>query len=255
MIKISKRHFRNSLSLFKLLPNLLTLTSLTIGLNSIKMALEYRWEKAVVCVVIAAIIDGLDGKLARLLNASSVFGAELDSLCDFVNFGVCPALIMYLWLHSIDNIFFLWSAAVIYTTCMVIRLARFNTSLSSSDKLLRSFFIGVPAPAGAMLCLLPLILSFEIARDFNVDISKYAFFVPSYMTFVGFLLACRVPTFSLKHTQIKKEYVWVVMLAFGVVIIETFLYPWYWLVLLSLIYLCSIPISFRRSRLMMHHKE
>jgi CDP-diacylglycerol--serine O-phosphatidyltransferase len=250
MIKISPKHFHNSLSFFKLLPNLLTLTALTIGLNSIKMALEGKWEKAVFCIIIAAIIDGLDGKLARLLNATSVFGAELDSLCDFVNFGICPVLITYLWLHSMTSVAFLWSATVIYAICMVIRLARFNTNLSNPDKVLKSFFIGVPAPAGAILCLLPLILSFEIAKDFKINISNYIYFIPFYIMCIGFLLACRIPTFSLKHIQIKKEYVWIVMLVFAIIIIEVLLYPWYWLPLLNLIYLCSIPISFKRSRLM-----
>lgn len=219
------------------------------------MALEGRWEKAVLSIVIAAIIDGLDGKLARLLNATSVFGAELDSLCDFVNFGICPVLITYLWLQQLSNVSFLWSATVIYALCMVIRLARFNTSLSSPDKLLKAFFIGVPAPSGAMLCLLPLILSFEIAPDFNISIDNYAHFIPFYITSVGFLLACRVPTFSLKYIQVKKEYVWIVMLVFGIILIETLLYPWHWLPLLNVVYLCSIPVSFKRSRLMRQQRR
>ena len=101
MIKINSKNFSSSLSILKLLPNFLTLMALTIGLNSFKMALEGKWEKAVYCIIIAAIIDGLDGKLARLLNATSSFGAELDTLCDFANFGVFPVFVLYLWLSPI----------------------------------------------------------------------------------------------------------------------------------------------------------
>ena len=162
MIKINHKHFHNTLSILKLLPNFLTLLALTIGLNSFKMALEGNWERAVICIVVAAIIDGIDGKLARLLNATSSFGAELDSLCDFVNFGVCPVVVLYLWLYTIIAPAFLWSATVTYTICMSIRLARFNTSVLNPSKISKMFFIGVPAPCGAMLVLLPLILSFEI---------------------------------------------------------------------------------------------
>ncbi len=249
MIKITRKHFsNNTLSILKLLPNFLTLMALTIGLNSFKMALEGKWEKAVTCIIIAAIIDALDGKLARLLNATSVFGAELDSLCDFVNFGVCPVFIIYLWLLPVLHSSLLWNATVIYAICMVIRLARFNTNLANTDKISKLFFTGVPAPCGALLALLPMVLSFDIAEDFGVNFEKYLVFIPFYIIGIGFLLASRIPTFSLKNVHIKKEYVWILMIFFGVVIIELLLYPWYALPILSVVYLISMFFSFLQAK-------
>jgi CDP-diacylglycerol--serine O-phosphatidyltransferase len=245
MIKFPQKHFNNTLSALKLLPNFLTLMALTVGLNSLKLALEGKWEKAVICIIIAAVIDGLDGRLARLFNATSVFGAELDSLCDFVNFGICPVLIIYLWLSPLLNPSLLWTSTVIYAICMVIRLARFNTDLAKpSDRMSKLFFTGVPAPCGAMLSLLPMILSFDIVHDFGIKFEKYLVIIPFYVIGVGFLLASRLPTFGLKHIHIKKEYVWIVMLVFGMVIIESLLYPWYAIPVLSLIYLISIVVSY-----------
>jgi CDP-diacylglycerol--serine O-phosphatidyltransferase len=112
----------------KLIPNILTLIGLVVGVSSIRFALDSRWEMAVYCVVIATVIDGLDGKIARMLNATSHFGAELDSLCDFVNFGVCPALLTYLWsFQQYEFKVISWAAMMIFVVCMGIRLARFNT--------------------------------------------------------------------------------------------------------------------------------
>lgn len=248
MIKINSKNFQSSLSVLKLLPNFLTLMALTIGLNSFKMALEARWEKAVLCIIIAAIIDGLDGKLARLLNASSSFGAELDSLCDFVNFGVCPVFVLYLWLCPILPASLLWSSTVIYTICMSIRLARFNTSLLNPTKVSKLFFIGVPAPCGALLVMLPLILTFDILGDLSIDYTNYAIFFPFYIVLIACLLPSRLPTFSLKNVQIKKEYVRIVMVVFGIATLEAILHPWYAIPIICFTYIVSMFFSFAKAR-------
>ena len=244
MIKFNKHPLQKTFSIIKLLPNFLTLMALTIGLNSFKMALDGNWEKAVGCIIIAAIVDTLDGKLARLLDATSSFGAELDSLCDFINFGVCPVFVMYLWLYNVLPISFLWSSIVIYAICMAIRLARFNTNLENPSKILKLFFIGVPAPAGAILVLMPLILSFDILQDLSIDYTQYVLLIPFYIISVGALTSSTIPTFALKNVYIKREYVWIVMLIFGIVALEMFLHPWYAIPLLSIIYCASIVMSF-----------
>ena len=253
MIKIDKTHFKNTFSVLRLLPNFLTLISLTIGLNSFRMAISGKWEAAVGCIIIAAIFDSLDGKIARLLNATSNFGAELDSLCDFVNFGICPVFILYLWLYPILPLSFLWSSVVIYAICMAIRLARFNTNLADSSKISKLFFIGVPAPVGSMLVLMPLILNLELFEGFLLD--GYKIFIPFYIIAIGCLLASRLPTFSLKHIQIRREYVWFVMLIFSVAALELLLHPWHTLPFLSLIYLLSIPFSYRKARKIQEEAE
>ena len=246
MIKITPKHFHNTLSILKLLPNFLTLMALTIGLNSFRMALEGKWEKAVSCIIIAAKIDGIDGKIARLLNATSSFGAELDSLCDFVNFGICPVFVIYLWLQPLLPPTLLWSAVVIYAICMSIRLARFNTTLLNPSKVSKAFFIGVPAPCGAMLVLLPLMLTFDLLEGF--DYTAYAIAMPFYIMTIGFLLASRLPTFSLKAVQIHKEYVWIVMLLFGICVLEILLHPWYTMPLMTICYIVSIFFSYAKAR-------
>jgi CDP-diacylglycerol--serine O-phosphatidyltransferase len=140
-----------------LIPNIFTLLGLCAGLTAIRMAIEHRWDLAVAALVFAAFLDGIDGRIARLLKAQSRFGAELDSLADFVNFGVAPAIIIFNWalddLHSLG-----WIAVLVFTVCSALRLARFNVSLDATDTPAwkSSYFVGVPAPAGAIILLLPI---------------------------------------------------------------------------------------------------
>ncbi len=228
----------------KMIPNILTLSALIIGTSSLRFALDSRWEMSVYCILIASIIDGLDGKVARMLNASSHFGAELDSLCDFVNFGLCPAVMTYLWsFQQYEYKVFSWSAMMLFIVCMAIRLARFNTvSINQVDKKNKLFLTGVPAPSGALLVLVPMILDFEITTFFeNFDVRNYTLFIDCYIIFIALLIASTLPTISVKNIIIKPEYLSFSMIVFAVVIITTVVYPWYVFPLITLLYLLSIP--------------
>ncbi|MFM8801456.1 MAG: CDP-diacylglycerol--serine O-phosphatidyltransferase, partial [Tagaea sp.] len=176
----------------RLIPNAITVAALCAGLSGIRFAMDGRWEWAVTAIVVAAILDGLDGRMARLLNGTSKFGAELDSLSDFVAFGVAPALIVYMWVLNA------WGAAgwiicLAYAVCMALRLARFNTMLADPNppKWQGHFFVGVPAPAGAGLALLPLMLHFQ-AGDGWFDRPAIG---AATMALVAFLMVSRIPTF------------------------------------------------------------
>ena len=230
----------------KLLPNLVTLTGLVVGVSSIRFAIDGNWEKAVFCILIATIIDGLDGRVARFLNATSHFGAELDSLCDFVNFGLCPAILIYLWsLQQYEYKIISWSAILLFVVCMAIRLARFNTAIveSSDVKKDNRFLIGVPAPSGALLALVPMIIDFKISfliPDFTVR--NCTLLIDLYIIFIALLLPSKVPTLSLNKIRIKANYLSIVMMLSAIFIIALFIYPWYVLPLLAVFYLLSILI-------------
>jgi CDP-diacylglycerol--serine O-phosphatidyltransferase len=229
---------------YKIIPNTVTLVGLIIGVSSLRFALQGAWESAVYCILAAMIFDGLDGRVARFLNATSHFGAELDSLCDFVNFGFCPAIIMYLWIGPSSNALTLgWFAVMLFIICMCIRLARFNTALiQKNDKADEHFFVGVPAPCGALLALMPLVLSFGPLAEYSlIDIRQYSVVTYLYIIFVAFLLPSRIPTISLKKVRIPSEYLAFTMMAIAIFFISLIMYPWYFLPLLAVVYLLSIP--------------
>lgn len=229
----------------KLIPNILTLIGLVVGVSSIRFALDSKWEISVYCILIATIIDGLDGKIARILNATSHFGAELDSLCDFINFGLCPALLTYLWsFQQYEYKVISWAAMTLFVVCMGIRLARFNTmALNHSEtKQSKLFFTGVPAPSGAMLALIPIILDFEITTFFeDFSIRSHTLSIDLYTAIIALLLASKLPTISIKNIHIKPEYLSLLMIIIGMIIIVTVIYPWYILPIAAIIYLLSIP--------------
>lgn len=242
-----RRHYQaKALTLSRLLPSIITLLGLAIGLTALKLSLEGRWELAVSCIVVAAFIDGIDGRIARILNATSRFGAELDSLCDFANFGIVPGLTLYFWslrdykLKSLG-----WSAVLLFTICIAIRLARFNTNLLSdpASRLSKHFFRGVPSPIAAILVLMPLILDFDLAMDFDIQIKDYRLTFIIYTMLIGFISASRLPTFSIKHLKVRHEYIWILLLSFAVLIISILLYPWYIIPMMNILYLISIPVS------------
>lgn len=234
-----------SLKLFpisRLFPNMVTLLGLCAGLSAIRFALNERWELAVTFIVIAAFIDGLDGRLARLLKSTSKFGAELDSLSDFVNFGVTPALIVYLW--RVDELHIRglgWGLTLLLIICMVIRLARFNTMTEDVHRPYWAdrFFTGVPAPAGAGLLLIPMMLSFQIGEG----VWTHPGFVAIYMSVIALLLVSTLPTFSGKKIRIRHEFASLAMLVAGVVFIALFMEPWITLPLMGLVYVLSFPFS------------
>jgi CDP-diacylglycerol--serine O-phosphatidyltransferase len=166
LLKIHKVKITKPIPFIKLLPNFITLLGLVVGVSAIKFGLDGRWEKAVYCTLVAAIIDGIDGRIARMLNATSPFGAELDSLCDFANFGVVPAYLVYLWsFQQYEYKVFSWGSILLFMVCMALRLARFNTAIFQEihNKKIEYFFTGVPAPCGALLALMPMILDFEVS--------------------------------------------------------------------------------------------
>lgn len=244
ILKIKKLKLSKPISFIKLIPNCLTLIGLVIGITSIRFAIESRWEMAVYCVFIAAIIDGLDGRIARLLNAATPLGAQLDSLCDFANFGVAPAFLIYLW--TLPGNLLSWSNILLFVICMAIRLARFNVSIGHTHNMpsARYFAVGVPAPAGALLSLMPLILTFALPSDLSYYIRGHVICINIYLTAISFFVASRLPTFLLKNIKIKPEYLSLSMMLLGLMIILLIVHPWYMLPILGAIYIFSMPFCY-----------
>jgi CDP-diacylglycerol--serine O-phosphatidyltransferase len=227
-----------------LIPNIFTLLGLCAGLTAIRMGIEHRWDLAVAALVFAAFLDGIDGHVARLLKASSRFGAELDSLADFVNFGVAPAIIMFNW--ALDDLRSLgWIAVLVFAVCSALRLARFNVSLDQTDlpAWQSAFFVGVPAPAGAIILLLPI-----YAQDLGLHLPSLTPLVLVYTLGVALLMVSRVPTFSIKMVgqKIPREYVPPIFVAAALFIALLLTYPSLTLAAGSVIYLGLIPVSAHR---------
>ncbi len=227
----------------RLFPNMVTIAGLCCGLSAIRFAMTPRWEIAVAFIIAAALIDGMDGRLARMLGATSVFGAQLDSLSDFVCFGVSPALVMYMWtLHDIKG--FGWAAVLFFSVCTALRLARFNTGLfEEKQPWEKQFFTGVPSPAGGILCLLPLMISFQFD---NITIPPFV--VAIHLLVVGTLMSSRIPTFAGKHIRIKHDWIPMFMLTATALLVLFIIEPWLSLIVISVVYLVSILFSVQRHR-------
>lgn len=221
------------LHLLKLLPNLVSILALCAGLTAIRLAISGRIAEAVFLIALAAALDGLDGRLARMLKSESAIGAELDSLCDFVNFGVVPGLVLYLWgLRSEIEIG--WIAVLVYAVCCMLRLARFNVGSRTADPAEKTAFIGVPSPAGAMLALLPIYLG-------NVtDVQLPPLVVAAWMVAAGALMISRLRTPSLKRMTIAASYARYALVAAVAGVAALITYPWLTLLVLSLAYLAAI---------------
>ncbi|HBF60196.1 MAG TPA: CDP-diacylglycerol--serine O-phosphatidyltransferase [Methyloceanibacter sp.] len=224
-----------------LIPNIFTLVGLCAGLTAIRMGIEHRWDMAVAALVFAAFLDGIDGHVARLLKASTRFGAELDSLADFVNFGVAPAIILFAW--SLEDLKSLgWIAVLVFAVCSALRLARFNASLSQTDQPVwkKSYFVGVPAPAGAIIVLLPI-----YAQDLGIHWPTLTPLVLLYTIAVALLMVSNVPTFSIKMVgqRIHREYVPPLFVLAALFIALLLTYPAHTLFVGSLLYLTLIPVS------------
>jgi CDP-diacylglycerol--serine O-phosphatidyltransferase len=241
MPRLRRRRFRR-IPVRILVPNLVTLLALCAGLTAIRMAFEDRYGLALAAIVFAAILDAIDGRLARLLKGTSRFGAELDSLSDFVNFGVAPALILYFWgLHGLKSAG--WIAAMVFAICAGLRLARFNVMLEDPNRpaWANNFFVGVPAPAGAITVLLPIYASFlGLPRS-----TALSWLMLVYTLGIASLMVSRVPVFSGKRvgTRVPPELVGplivVVVLFFALLIA----YPWELLTAGTLAYLASLPFG------------
>jgi len=223
-----------------ILPNILTLIGVCIGLSSIKFALDSKYEIAVIAIIFAALIDGLDGRIARLIKGTSKVGKELDSLTDVISFGVAPAFIMYFW--SLNNLGkFGWLLCLIYVVCVVLRLARFNVHSNEEASWKDNFFEGVPSPAGGILVLMPLIYSLSELKFLNIN---YNFIVPVFFILVSLFLISKVPTYSLKKIVVPRTMT--IFLLFGIILFFGLLliYTFNVMVISGLVYLCLIPISF-----------
>jgi CDP-diacylglycerol--serine O-phosphatidyltransferase len=230
-----------------ILPNLVTLLALCLGLTAIRLASEGAYENAVLAIVAAAILDGLDGRIARALEGTSRFGAELDSLADFVDFGVAPALLLYFWsLH--ENRSLGWFAALIFAVACALRLARFNVMIDDPNRptWMGNFFVGMPAPAGAIVVMLPLYLHFGADMPNDRLLAGYE---SIYVLIVAMLMASRIPHFSGKKIgRVPREWFMPVLFGVMVALLLTATYPMQMLIVLSVGYLLLIPQSIRRYR-------
>ena len=231
-----------------LLPNLITLLALCSGVTAIKLGIEGRYELAVSAVIVAIVLDAVDGRLARLLKGTSRFGAELDSLADFVNFGVAPAILVYLWsLNQYKTAG--WVAALLLAICCALRLARFNVAIDDPDKpaWTMNFFTGAPAPAGAGLAMAPMYLGF---LGLVGDGHGYAYVILPYTALVGLLMVSRIPTFSGKTlgSRVNRELVLPILAATALGVILLIAFTWEMLSLMALAYLAMIPVAIRSHR-------
>ena len=239
-------------SINQLIPNLLTLCALCAGLTAIRFGLHQRWEMAVGSILLAAVFDGLDGRVARLLHSTSKFGAELDSLSDFVSFGVAPAMLLYLWtMQSAGGPG--WALVVLFAICSGLRLARFNTMLGQPDlpAYAYNFFTGVPAPAAAGIVLMPMMGSFQSDWEFFAR----PWFVGVILVLVSLLMVSKIPTFSGKKMRIPAAYVLPMMLLVGVFGAFLVSAPWSTLSAIASLYVLSIPLSVQRFRQLRRRAE
>jgi CDP-diacylglycerol--serine O-phosphatidyltransferase len=224
----------------RMIPNIATVMALCVGLSSIRFALMGRFQWAVVAILIAGILDFLDGRLARMLGAASDFGAELDSLSDFVSFGASPAVVLYLCsMHAWRG--FGWSIVLFFAVCSALRLARFNTVTKSSEvSLPANFFIGVPAPAGAFLAILPMIISFAFEFECEEMPALYVFA----LIVASFLMISRLPTFSIKSYTFPRRWSLPLLVVAGLVVAALLSAPWETLVFIGILYILSLPVSY-----------
>tara|TARA_B100000965_G_scaffold339154_1_gene306701 strand:- start:527 stop:1333 length:807 start_codon:yes stop_codon:yes gene_type:complete len=223
-----------------ILPNMLTLIGVCIGLTSIRFALDEKFEFAIIAIILAAVIDGLDGRIARLIKGTSKVGKELDSLTDMISFGVAPAFIMYFWkLNTLGR--FGWLVCLIYVICVALRLARFNVNSNQDPSWKDNFFEGVPSPAGGILVLTPLIISMT---DFNYIQFNYDIIVPTFFIITSLLLISKFPSYSFKKIVIQRKTT--IFLLFGIVLFFGLLliYPFNVISISIIIYLAVLPISF-----------
>jgi CDP-diacylglycerol--serine O-phosphatidyltransferase len=235
------RRLRGGLTLRAMVPNAITAAALCVGLTGIRFAIAGDFEKAVQAVILAGLLDGIDGRAARLLNAQSRFGAELDSLADSISFGVAPALIVYLWtLQSLPSVG--WFAALAFAICCVLRLARYNARIDAADQPQKAagFLTGVPAPVGAGLAFLPIYL--WIASD-RAEIFASPLGVCLWMAVIAFLMISNVPTLSWGKLRLRRSIRLEAIALAGLVVAALLTEPWVTLVVISVVYLLLIPVG------------
>ncbi len=239
---VQSRQKLTELPFRKIAPNIVTMLALCAGVTSIRYSVQADWVKAVVCIFLAAFFDGLDGRVARMLKGSTKFGAELDSLSDFVSFGVAPAILMYQWtLHDFPRLG--WFFCLLFSCGMAMRLARFNTMLEEEPQpeYWHHFFVGVPAPAAAALGIMPVIMSFD-----NPEYSAFLhdnYFCAAVMCIVSLLMVSRIPTISTKKWRVP-SYMFVPMMLLVVLFVSFIIStPWLTLGTMVCLYALSIPLG------------
>ncbi|CAL7963831.1 CDP-diacylglycerol---serine O-phosphatidyltransferase [Alphaproteobacteria bacterium] len=266
-----ENHDNQVVPLYKLFPNIITILVLCIGITAIRYALDGKFNIAAGLIVIASFMDGLDGRIARLLKSTSEFGAYLDSFADIASFGIAPGIVTYLWaLHNIPYKGIGWGVILIYISCAALRLARFNVQNIGSGSLsqnknkkqgydetqdqelintvkgspgsfyLGSFFSGIPMPAAAVLCITPLMLTFDMLSGYTLP----TLFIAMYVLVVGFLMVSRIPTFAAKHMKIKRIYVPLLLFGSAIFVVSMLLEPWIVMPLVAFGYIISLPFCF-----------
>lgn len=236
------------LSVHKLIPNMITLTAMASGMSAIKFAIAGKWELAVIAIIVAAVMDAFDGAAARLLKAQSKLGAELDSLSDFLCFGVAPAFLLFLWTNEMPRVG--WLAALILAMSAALRLARFNVSEDEKDKNdpLSKYFTGVPAPVGAALSLFPMILMFQADEATNplfIKILQTPWIIYVWMAVVASLMVSRIPTFSSKQIKIPRKMAVPALAVFAFMIAGLINETWPTLTAIGVLYLFMLPVGVR----------
>lgn len=235
-----------------MLPNAITVLAMCAGLSAVQFALAGQLALSIAAIAVAAVLDSLDGRIARLLDATSKMGAELDSLADAISFGVAPALVLYVWQFQGNRLG--WVIALVFAVCIILRLARFNTLLDDTDQppYAKEFFVGVPAPAGGLSALLPLILTLQIGRDgwWNSDA-----LVMIWTVGIAALLISRIPTLSLKTIKVPARAVAPLLVLVGLLAAAVITYPLLTLACALIVYLLHVPYAVRRHRWLARHPE
>lgn len=236
----------------RLLPNAITVLAMCAGLSSVQFALGGNFTAAIAAIAVAAVLDSLDGRIARLLDATSKMGAELDSLADAISFGVAPALVLYIWRFDGNRVG--WVFALVFAVCIILRLARFNTLLDDTEQppYAKEFFVGVPAPAGGLVALLPLILSLQIGRDGWWSAEPV---VMVWTVAVAALLISRIPTLSVKTIKVPARAVAPLLVLVGLLAAAVITYPMVALACALVVYLAHVPYAVRRHRWLAQHPE
>jgi len=242
--RVRVRRRLSGLSVNRMIPNVLTLLALCAGMTAIRFAIAGNFQAACYAIIAAGVFDGLDGRMARLLKATSRFGAELDSLADFVSFGAAPAAVLYLWtMESLDSVG--WAIVLFFAVCCALRLARFNSELTTERPAYAAkFFSGAPAPAGAGLLMLPMFVSFA----WGDWIARSPYLNAVWISGVALLMVSTLPTVSLKPIRIPHDWVMPSLLGIGVLAGFFMTAPWPTLTVIGIVYTASIPLTIRAYR-------
>lgn len=237
---MSSKIHKSYLPIQALVPCIITLTALCLGLVAIRYSLDAKFKIAAALIIIAAILDRIDGSIARLLNSTTPFGAQLDSLADLINFGLSPALLIYMWsLNEISYRGVGWAILLFYVCCSAIRLARFNVGLEEdNEEKDDNYFVGAPMPVAAGFSLLPIMLSFEL-----LPIHMNTYLIAAYMVLIGLFMISRIPVFSGKTLNIKKKFAAIITIGVGLIFGFAILEPWVVLPIVGILYLLFLPFG------------